>query len=113
MKSVKWAGSSLKDLKEFPIEVQQEMGYALHLAQNGELYENAKPFKGCGNRVYEILSAYNKNAYRVIYMVEIEDAIYVLHAFQKKSKQGIKTPKEEISLINDRLKRLKLRLKGD
>lgn len=106
MRALKWVGSSLKDLKEFPIAVQQEMGYALHLAQIGEVYQSVKPFKGFGGGVYEIVSAHDKNAYRAVYVVNLRDAICVLHAFQKKSKQGIKTPKEELNVIHERLKYL-------
>lgn len=111
MKSLKWMGSSKKDLQSFPEEVRYEMGYALYVAQQGETHESAKLFRGHGSGVYEIVSDYNKNAYRAIYIVSIVDAIYVLHAFQKKSKRGIKTPKEEVDVIEDRLKNLKFILK--
>lgn len=111
MKSLKWVGGSKKDLKAFPKEVRSEMGLALYLAQQGETYESAKQFKGHGSGVYEIVSDYNKNAYRAIYIVNIGEAVYVLHAFQKKSKTGIKTPKEEIIVIEERLKKLKQMLK--
>lgn len=110
MRSLKWVGSSHKNLTQFPVEVQQEMGYALYVAQMGGLHINAKPFKGCGGDVYEVVSDYDKNTYRSVYVVNIADVIYVLHAFQKKSKSGIKTPQEEINLIKDRLKRLKTSL---
>lgn len=87
------------------------MGYALYMAQKGETHESAKLFKGHGSGIYEIVSDYDKNAYRAIYVVNIGDAVYVLHAFQKKSKKGIKTPKEEVTVIEERLKQLKLTLK--
>lgn len=107
MKTVKWIGSSKKDLMAFPDDVIQEMGYALHLAQKGELYNKAKPFKGCGSGVYEIALAYDKNAYRAIYTVSLGETLYVVHCFQKKSKQGIKTPKEEVAILQQRLKWLR------
>jgi phage-related protein len=107
---LKWIGSSHKDLAGFPIEVRREMGYALHIAQMGGMYVHAKPFKGCGSGVFEIVSDYDKNTYRSVYLVNISNTVYVLHAFQKKSKVGIKTPQEEIAIIKDRLKRLKASL---
>jgi len=78
----------------FPAEVRHEMGYALYIAQRGETAELAKMFRGHGSGVYEIVSDHDKNAYRAIYVVNLGDAVYVLHAFQKKSKKGIATPKE-------------------
>ncbi len=68
-------------------------------------------FKGCGSGVYEIVSDADKSTYRAIYIVNLNDTIYVIHAFQKKSKTGIKTPREHIELIKDRIKRLKEMLK--
>lgn len=111
MKSLKWMGSSKKDLLEFPIEVRSEMGFALYTAQLGETHESAKMFKGYGSGIYEIVSDHDKNAYRAIYIVNVGEAVYVLHAFQKKSKKGIATPKEEIEVIKERLKQLKQALK--
>ncbi|TAK73747.1 MAG: hypothetical protein EPO11_07885 [Gammaproteobacteria bacterium] len=111
VKNLKWIGGSKKDLLAFPKEVRQEIGYALYAAQKGETHESAKPFKGHGSGIYEIVSDYDKNAYRAVYIVNVGEAVYVLHAFQKKSKQGIKTPKEEIAIISERLKKLKLMLK--
>ena len=110
MRALKWIGSSHKDLTQFPTEVQQEMGYALYVAQIGGMYMHAKPFKGCGTGVCEIVSDYDKSTFRSVYIVNIANAIYVLHAFQKKSKIGRKTPLEEVSIIKDRLKRLKASL---
>lgn len=77
----------------------------------GEAHESAKIFKGHGSGVYEIVSDHDKNAYRAVYTVNIGEVVYVLHAFQKKSKKGIETPKEEIAVIKERLKQLKLTLK--
>lgn len=103
MKELVWIGSSRKDLIKFPQEVKQELGYALYQAQLGERYRKAKPFKGYGAGVYEIATEYDKNAYRLIYILSLNDTVYVVHCFQKKSKQGIKTPKEEVELIKQRL----------
>lgn len=110
MKKLRWLGSSKKDLLEFPKEVRHEIGHALYMAQKGETYELTKLFKGHGSGIYEIVSDFDKNAYRAIYVVNMGDDIYVLHAFQKKSKRGIKTPKEEIAVIEQRLKQLKAML---
>lgn len=107
MNSLKWLGSSYQDLLAFPLDVRREIGYALHVAQVGGMHEHVKPFKGCGSGVYEIVSNHDKNTYRAVYVVNIGDAVYVLHAFQKKSTTGIKTPLQEVNLIKDRLKRLK------
>jgi phage-related protein len=104
-KQIVWIGSSLEDLRRFPAEVKEEMGYALHLAQVGELHLNAKPLRGFGGAsVLEIVSDHDGNTYRGVYTVRFRRAIYVLHAFQKKSKRGIQTPIKEIQMIRDRLK---------
>jgi phage-related protein len=108
LKPVEWIGSSLGDLKEFPEEVQQVVGYALYLAQCGEKHENTKPLKGFkGAGILEIVEDFDSNTYRTVYTVKLADVIYVLHAFQKKSKRGISTPKQDIELIEARLKRAK------
>lgn len=112
-KKLQWVGSSKKDLMGFPEEVRREIGYALYVAQKGETHDAAKIFKGCGSGVYEIVSDYDKNTFRAVYIVNLKDTVFVLHAFQKKSKTGIKTPQEHVNLIKDRIKRLKEFLKGD
>ncbi len=95
----------LEDLKEFPEEVRGEVGYALYLAQTGSRHPNAKPLKGFGGaRVLEIVEDYAGDTYRAVYTVKLAGIVYVLHAFQKKSKQGIATPKRDIDLIKERLK---------
>ena len=97
LKPVEWIGSSLNDLKEFPEEVQQVVGYALYLAQCGEKHENAKPLKGFkGAGMLEIVEDFDSNTYRAVYTVKLADVIYVLHTFQKKSKRGISTSKQDI-----------------
>lgn len=81
------------------------MGYALHMAQAGEKHPHATVFKGMGSaNVLEIRENDKSGTYRVVYTVEIQEYVFVLHAFQKKSKTGISTPKHEIDLINSRLK---------
>lgn len=80
------------------------MGYALRYAQCGEMHVHAKPFKGLGPGNFEIVEDFSGDTYRAIYIVKFESAVYVLHAFQKKSKKGIKTPQKEIALIKERYK---------
>ena len=105
-KPVVWVGSSHEDWKTFPDDVQDVMGYALHLAQCGEKASNAKPLTGFkGASVLEITDNYNSDTYRAVYTVKFEGIVYILHAFQKKSKKGIATPKSHIQLIEKRLKK--------
>ena len=104
MKPVRWVGSSRKDLKLFPRAVLRAVGQALYAAQRGEEYPSVKAMKGFGGRsVLEIVVAHDTDAYRTVYTVRFADAIYVLHAFQKKSKKGIATPAMELDLIARRL----------
>lgn len=107
MKELRWIGSSKKDLMKFPKEVIQEMGYALYYAQRNEHYSKTKSFRGYGLGVYEVTIEYERNAYRTIYIVSLDNTVYVVHCFQKKSKRGIKTPKKELEIITHRLKLLK------
>jgi phage-related protein len=99
-------GTSLKDLKDLPKEVRLEVGQALRDAQDGGKANAAKPFKGegFGASVLEIVEDFDTNTYRCVYTVKFEEAVYVLHSFQKKSTQGIKTPQRDIDIINTRLK---------
>ncbi len=103
-KNLIFLGSSRKDLKEFPKEIQQHVGYALFRAQCGRKHEDAKPMKGFKSTIWEIVSRYFGNAYRTVYYIEVDGAIYVLHTFQKKSHHGISTAKNEIETIKNRLK---------
>jgi phage-related protein len=107
MKELVWVGSSLDDLKEFPEEVTDSIGYALHTVQEGLKPKNAKPLSAIGTGIMEIVSDFDKNTYRAVYAVKIGDVIYVLHCFQKKSKYGIATPKQEIDLIKQRFNEAK------
>jgi phage-related protein len=104
-KHVLWVGSSKKDLMAMPDEVKSAFGFALYLAQQGKKHQNAKPLKGfSGAGVLEVIEDNLGDAFRAVYTVKIAESIYVLHCFQKKSKRGIETPKQEIDLIRDRLK---------
>ena len=101
-----WIGSTKRDLKTFPDEVQDMMGHALDIAQQGKKHQDAKPLVGFGGAgVLEIVEDYAGDTYRAVYTVRFIGAVYALHAFQKKSKKGIETPKQEIDLIRSRLKK--------
>lgn len=104
-----WIGSSYEDLKEFPSSVRNAVGYALFFAQTGTKHPHTKVLSGMGNaNVIEIRENDISGTYRLIYTVEIEECVFVLHAFQKKSKSGIATPKKELEKINDRLKEARI-----
>jgi phage-related protein len=104
-KPVFWIGSSRTDLKEFPDGVQDAMGFALWHAQIGQKHADAKPMKGLGGGgVLEVVANRARSTYRAVYTVRYAGAVYVLHAFQKKSKQGIKTAQCDMVLIRKRLK---------
>ena len=95
MKRLVWMGSSYEDLKDFPDRVRGAMGHALYLAQTGRKHERAKALSGMGSaKVLEVRENDRDGTYRVIYTIEINDFVFVLHAFQKKSKSGIATPKQ-------------------
>jgi phage-related protein len=111
LKSLVWVSSSRKDLQALPEEVQDEVGYALYQVQLGYFPERAKPLKGLRG-VIEIVSDFNKDTYRTVYATKLDERLYVLHVFQKKSKSGIKTPKEEIELIKRRLQTAKTIAQG-
>lgn len=100
-----WVGSCLEDLRRFPEEVKDVIGFALHLAQTGGKHPDAKPLKGFGGAgVLEIVEDHVGDTYRAVYTVRFAGAVYALHAFQKKSKHGIATPKKEVDLVTTRLK---------
>jgi phage-related protein len=102
-KECRWIDSSYDDLMEFPKRVREIVGYALYIAQCGEKSPKAKPFKGVGSGVLEIVADYDGDTYRAVYTVRLASAVFVLHCFQKKSKHGIGTPKKEMELIKQRL----------
>jgi phage-related protein len=104
VKPVRWVGSSKKDVSLFPRPVKLEIGHALFAARNGLIDPAAKALKGFGGRsVLEVVTSHHGDTWRTVYTVKFQDAIYVLHAFQKKSKSGIATPKKELDLVRQRL----------
>ncbi len=105
LKPLYWVGSSWKDLKGLPAEVQHGFGYALFLAQAGDRHPDAKTLKGFGGgSVVEVVEHFDKGTYRAVYTSKFEGVVYVVHAFQKKSKHGRSTPQEDIRLVKERLK---------
>lgn len=106
IKPVVWLGNTYEELTKFPSEVQGLMGYALYQAQIGNKHPDAKPLKGFkGAGVVEIVDNFDGDTYRTVYTVKLAGIVYVLHAFQKKSKKGIATPPKDIELIKKRLKK--------
>lgn len=105
MKKINFIGSSLEDLRKFPEDVRQDIGYALFEVQEGRTPLVAKPLKGFGGAgILEIIENFDKATYRAVYTVKFREVVYVLHCFQKKSKHGIGTPQQDIELIRRRLK---------
>lgn len=105
MKRLDWIGSSHADLRDMPAEVQDDIGYALYLAQMGGKHNLAKPLRGFGGAgVLEVVERHDGDAYRAVYTVKFAKAVYVLHVFQKKSKAGTATPRADMELIRQRLK---------
>lgn len=103
-----WLASAKKDLQAMPADVQDVFGYALDLAQRGERHKKAKPFHLQGESgIVEVVDDFDGDTYRAVYTVRFQDAVYVLHCFQKKSTRGIKTPQQDVDVIRDRLRRLK------
>ena len=98
-----WVGSSKEDLLAFPEPVQDEIGTALSVVQFGGKHPSAKPWRGEGPGVFEVMEDHRGNTYRAVYTVRFEGAVYVLHAFQKKSPTGIRTSKRDVDLIARRL----------
>ena len=103
-KPLHWVGSSKKDLLNFPEEVVDDVGYSLGVVQQGGMPPSAKHWKGEGAGVLEIVEDHRGDTFRVVYTVSFEQAIYVLHSFQKKSPSGIKTASTDVDLIHERLK---------
>jgi phage-related protein len=99
-----WVGSSKGDLMEFPEAVRDEIGAALSVAQFGGKHPKAKPWKGEGPGVLEIVEDHRGDTYRAVYTVKFQQAVYALHAFQKKSPKGIKTAQSDVELVSRRLK---------
>ena len=102
-KALLWMGSSKRSLLRFPPPVVDQIGTALSVAQFGGKHPSAKPWKGEGPGVFEIIEHYDRSTYRAVYTVRFANAIYVLHCFQKKSPRGIRTAKQDVDLISRRL----------
>ena len=110
-RDIEWITAALKDFKKFPVAAQQKILVALTNAAQGATADIAKPMKGLGPGVFEVALKYRTDAYRTVYAVQIDEKIWVIHAFKKKSKTGIKTAKQEIDLIKKRIKILREMLK--
>jgi phage-related protein len=104
---ISWIKAALKEFEKFPEGAKSICLTALTIAAEGDKADIAKPMHGLGPGVFEIALPFRSDAFRVVYAVQLGEEIWVVHAFQKKSTQGIKTPKREIDLVKDRLKRLK------
>ena len=104
LKPVEWVGSSRTDLKGFPEPVRARMGFAIYRAQTGLRHRDAKPLRGFGPGTLEVVARHDGDTFRAVYTVRFETAVYVLHAFQKKAKRGIATPKPEFDLVRRRLR---------
>jgi phage-related protein len=107
MRPLVWMGNSRRNIRAFPAEAQKTIGDELQLIQFGGMPRDAKPFKGVGSGVIEIALRHETDAYRTVVAVQLGRRIYVLHAFQKKSKRDIATPKHEVDLIKQRYKEAK------
>src|SRR4051794_39107714 len=103
-KPLDWVGSSKRDFLSFPERVKSAMGNALGLAQFGGKHPHAKPWKGRGSGIFEVVENHDGNTYRTIYAVRFKEVVYVLHAFQKKSPKGIKTAQIDVELVAQRLR---------
>ena len=104
-KPIQWIGSSRKDLMSLPVDVRRFFGFALSLAQAGDKHDSAKALKGFASAgVLEVVENDIGGTYRAVYTVKFAEAVFVLHCFQKKSKRGIATPKEDMGIIQARLK---------
>jgi phage-related protein len=104
---ISWIKSALRDFEAFPVGARTARFTALTLAADGGKADIAKPLKGLGSGVFEIALPFRGDAFRVVYAVQIAEVIWILHAFQKKSVHGARTPKPDIDLIRERLKRVK------
>lgn len=112
-KPIKWVASAKRDLDAMPEDVKDVFGHAIDLAQAGGKHLDVKPLSGFGSAgVLEVVEDFRGGTYRAVYTVKFAGWVYVLHCFQKKSKSGIKTPKEDLDLIDARLKAAKLDFEG-
>jgi phage-related protein len=99
-----WIGSSKRDYRSFPPQVQNGFGFELFLVQTGQHPPSAKILRGLGSGSVELINNFDGDTYRAVYSVRFREAVYVLHAFKKKSTRGIKTPQKDIDLIRRRLR---------
>ena len=104
---ISWLKAARKEFEGFPVDAQEICWAALTVAAEGGRADIAKPMTGMGSGVFEVALGFQGNAFRVMYAVQIDHDLWVIHAFQKKSKTGIKTPQQDVDLIKERLKRLK------
>jgi phage-related protein len=113
LKPVVWVGSSRKDLRTFPDPVQSHMGYAIYVAQRGGKHRDTKVLSGFGGAgVLEVVKDFRGDTFRAVYTLKFADSVYVLHAFQKKSKSGRETPRRDMELIEQRLREAERIAKG-
>jgi phage-related protein len=103
-KTCRFVGSAKRDLRRFPREVRSVFGFAIDTAQQGGKVPAAKPLKGLGAGILEVVENHDGDTYRAVYVARFKEAIYVLHAFKKKSKSGVKTPQKDIEVVKSRLK---------
>ncbi len=108
---VSWVSAARRAFGEFPEGARGLCLAALTIAAEGGKADTAKPIHGLGSGIFEVALAYRGNAFRVVYAVQLDDDVWVVHAFQKKSNKGVKTPKREIDLVRDRINRLKQMLR--
>ncbi|MXZ34253.1 MAG: type II toxin-antitoxin system RelE/ParE family toxin [Acidobacteria bacterium] len=108
---ISWIKAARKVFDDFPAGAQDEILRALTVAAEGRKADTAKPLKGFGSGVFEVALKYRTDAYRTVYVLQFKEQLWVLHAFQKKARRGIKTPKQDIDLIRNRLNRLKRELR--
>lgn len=113
LRPVVWMGNSKRNIQGFPEGAQKLIGDELQLMQFGGMPKDAKPFKGVGSGVFEIAIPFDGDAYRTVLAVQLGEKIYVLHAFQKKSKKGIATPKHDVDLVKQRYKDAKELVKNE
>jgi phage-related protein len=107
-RELSWVGSSKDDISNMPVEVKGSFGHRLREVQNGKTPLDMKPLPQFGTGIYELRERFEGNAYRVIYAVGLKEAIYVLHAFMKKSKSGIGIPRPDAEVVQTRLKQARV-----
>ncbi|WP_454061955.1 type II toxin-antitoxin system RelE/ParE family toxin [Candidatus Nitrospira salsa] len=112
IRRISWIKAAHKTFTRFPIDAQDQIMTTLRLAATGRKSQLTKPLKGFGSGILEVALPYQGDAYRTIYAVQLGEDMWVIHAFKKKSTQGIKTPKKELEVIEDRIKQLKRELQS-